>query len=124
MTYGQLATMIENPGALRAVGTALGKNPLMILVPCHRVLAAGGALGGFSAPGGTNTKRRLLRAEGVLDSQVEFERLAVKKIDVSIRLAVGRAAECAPGAAASLIISPDDFARPTRATMRSGSRRL
>jgi methylated-DNA-[protein]-cysteine S-methyltransferase len=59
-TYGELARAIEDPSALRAVGQALGHNPWPLVVPCHRVLAAGGGLGGFSAPGGADTKRRLL----------------------------------------------------------------
>jgi methylated-DNA-[protein]-cysteine S-methyltransferase len=46
------------------VGQALGRNPFAIIVPCHRVLAAGGKSGGFSAPGGVDTKRRLLEIEG------------------------------------------------------------
>ena len=52
------------PGAAQAVGQALGRNPVPIVVPCHRVLAAGGAMGGFSAPGGIETKRRMLVIEG------------------------------------------------------------
>lgn len=63
LTYGQVATAIGSPGAAQAVGQALGRNPIPILVPCHRVLAAGGAVGGFSAGGGTVTKRALLAAE-------------------------------------------------------------
>jgi O-6-methylguanine DNA methyltransferase len=51
-------------GAAQAVGQALGRNPFAIVVPCHRVLAAGGKLGGFSADGGVTTKRRLLTIEG------------------------------------------------------------
>jgi methylated-DNA-[protein]-cysteine S-methyltransferase len=62
-TYGELARRIEDPSALRAVGQALGHNPWPLVVPCHRVLAAGGALGGFSAPGGADSKRRLLLHE-------------------------------------------------------------
>lgn len=61
LTYGELAHRIENPGAVRAVGGALGRNPLPILIPCHRVLSGIG-LGGFSA--GQAWKRRLLEAEG------------------------------------------------------------
>ena len=63
LTYGELAQRIGSPGAARAVGGALGKNPFPIVVPCHRVLAAGGKLGGFSANGGVDTKRRLLALE-------------------------------------------------------------
>ena len=64
ITYGELADRIGSPGAQRAVGGALGKNPWPIVVPCHRVLAARGAIGGFSAPGGVDTKRRMLAIEG------------------------------------------------------------
>jgi methylated-DNA-[protein]-cysteine S-methyltransferase len=66
VSYGELASRIGSPGAARAVGQALGKNPLPIVVPCHRVLAAGGKAGGFSAYGGLGTKRRILAVEGVL----------------------------------------------------------
>jgi methylated-DNA-[protein]-cysteine S-methyltransferase len=66
LTYGEVATQLGEPGAARAVGQALGANPCPIVVPCHRVLAAGGALGGFSAPGGAATKQRMLRIEGAL----------------------------------------------------------
>lgn len=63
-TYGALCAAAGFPTAARETGTALGRNPVPIVVPCHRVLAAGGALGGFSAPGGVDTKRRLLTLEG------------------------------------------------------------
>jgi methylated-DNA-[protein]-cysteine S-methyltransferase len=65
MSYGQVAIAIGAPGSARAVGQALGRNPFAIVVPCHRVLAASGAIGGFSARGGVSTKRRLLGIEGV-----------------------------------------------------------
>jgi methylated-DNA-[protein]-cysteine S-methyltransferase len=65
-TYGEIAGRLGKPGAARAVGQALGRNPLPLLVPCHRVLAAGGKSGGFSAPGGLETKARMLAAEGYL----------------------------------------------------------
>ncbi|WP_114951320.1 methylated-DNA--[protein]-cysteine S-methyltransferase [Sphingosinicella terrae] len=64
VTYGELATRIGDRGAARAVGQALGRNPWPIVVPCHRVTAADGRFGGFSAPGGISTKRRLLEIEG------------------------------------------------------------
>jgi methylated-DNA-[protein]-cysteine S-methyltransferase len=63
-TYGEIARAVGEPGAARAVGAALARNPFPIVVPCHRVLAAGGELHGFSAPGGLATKRRLLAIEG------------------------------------------------------------
>ena len=62
-TYGELAAMIGSPGGARAVGRALGRNPFPIVVPCHRILAASGGSGGFSAPGGALTKMRLLDIE-------------------------------------------------------------
>jgi len=64
-SYGEIARALGMPRAARAVGQALGRNPFAIIVPCHRVLAAGGKLGGFSADGGVATKRRLLAIEGV-----------------------------------------------------------
>lgn len=64
VTYGELAARIGDPGAAREVGAAMARNPFPIVVPCHRVVAANGRLGGFSAPGGTETKRRLLALEG------------------------------------------------------------
>ncbi len=63
-TYGEVAAGIGSPGAARAVGAALGRNPVPIIVPCHRVLAASGKSGGFSAPGGATTKMKMLRIEG------------------------------------------------------------
>ena len=65
VSYGELATMVGNPGAVRAVGSAMANNPLAIVVPCHRVLASGGRPGGYSAPGGLRTKQQLLALEGV-----------------------------------------------------------
>ena len=63
-TYGELARQIDAPEAARDVGQALGRNPLPLIVPCHRIVAKGKGLGGFSAPGGVATKMRLLRLEG------------------------------------------------------------
>ena len=63
LTYGEVARRIGEPGAARAVGKALGENPVPIIVPCHRVLAAGGRTGGFSGGEGVETKLRLLTAE-------------------------------------------------------------
>jgi methylated-DNA-[protein]-cysteine S-methyltransferase len=64
LSYGDIAKRLGVPAEAREVGEALGRNPFPIIVPCHRVLAAGGKLGGFSAPGGVATKRRLLAIEG------------------------------------------------------------
>ena len=62
-TYGGLAQTMGAPGAQRAIGQALGRNPLAVLVPCHRVLGANGGAGGFSAFGGVTTKSKLLLLE-------------------------------------------------------------
>ena len=61
ISYGQLAKRVGNPNAARAVGSANGRNPLPIVIPCHRVIAGGGKLGGFS--GGLNVKQILLQIE-------------------------------------------------------------
>src|SRR5471030_1390258 len=62
-TYGDLAGLAGSPLASRAVGQAMAKNPLSLIVPCHRVLGSSGKLGGFSAHGGVETKLRLLEFE-------------------------------------------------------------
>ncbi len=62
-SYGELSAAIGS--SPRAVGTACGRNPIPIIIPCHRVLAAGGQIGGYSGNGGTTTKRYLLSLEGV-----------------------------------------------------------
>jgi methylated-DNA-[protein]-cysteine S-methyltransferase len=64
LSYGELARQIEAPDAARAVGQALGRNPIPIIIPCHRILAKGRRIGGFSAHGGVRTKERLLALEG------------------------------------------------------------
>jgi methylated-DNA-[protein]-cysteine S-methyltransferase len=65
ITYGEIARKIGvGPEMARDVGQALGRNPIPIIVPCHRVLAASGKMGGFSANGGIATKRRMLEIEG------------------------------------------------------------
>jgi methylated-DNA-[protein]-cysteine S-methyltransferase len=65
-TYGEIAAQLGDRLEARAVGQAMGKNPFPIVVPCHRVLGAGGRLGGFSAPGGAGVKLRMLAIEGAL----------------------------------------------------------
>jgi methylated-DNA-[protein]-cysteine S-methyltransferase len=64
LSYGEIAARLGEPALARDVGQALGQNPFALIVPCHRVIAAGGKLGGFSARGGTATKLRLLAIEG------------------------------------------------------------
>ena len=66
LTYGEVARRLGDSGAARAVGQALGRNPFAPVVPCHRVLAAKGKMGGFSANGGAATKRQMLLIEGGL----------------------------------------------------------
>ncbi len=64
MTYGEIAEQLGDKTLARAVGQAMGETPTPVIVPCHRVLAADGKIGGFSAPGGVITKLRLLSIEG------------------------------------------------------------
>lgn len=64
-TYGQLAANVHKPNAARAVGGVMARNPLPLLVPCHRVLASDGSMHGFSSPGGIETKIELLKHEGI-----------------------------------------------------------
>ena len=64
VSYGEIARRIGEPGGSRAVGQALGHNPIPIVIPCHRVVAAGGRIGGYT--GGLAIKRKLLRLEGAL----------------------------------------------------------
>ena len=79
LTYGEIARQLGEPEAARAVGQAMGQNPFPIIVPCHRVLGAGGKAGGFSAPGGLTTKARMLSIEGarIGDEPTLFERLPI-----------------------------------------------
>jgi methylated-DNA-[protein]-cysteine S-methyltransferase len=65
-TYGTLAKQLgAGPEVARDVGQAMARNPVPLIIPCHRVLAAGGKVGGFSAPGGSTAKIRMLELEGV-----------------------------------------------------------
>ena len=77
LSYGDIAARLGAPGEARAVGQALGQNPFPLVVPCHRVLAAGGKVGGSSANGGIATKLRLLSIEGARTSSAPtlFENL-------------------------------------------------
>lgn len=71
-TYGEIAAALGDPRAARAVGQSLGRNPFPIIIPCHRVLAAAGQPGGFSAHGGVATKMRMLAIEGA-PGNTEFD---------------------------------------------------
>lgn len=66
LSYGELAERAGNPGAARAVGSVMRRNPCPLIIPCHRVTASGGKLGGFSGPGGCSLKQAMLEHEGVL----------------------------------------------------------
>ena len=65
-TYSEVAKAIGKPLAVRAVANAIAKNPYPIQIPCHRVIRSDGSLGGYSGKGGINTKRKLLKSEGIL----------------------------------------------------------
>ncbi len=65
VSYGELAHAAGSDKAARAVGGAMARNPIPVFIPCHRVLSQGGGRGGFSAPGGLETKAKLLSLEGV-----------------------------------------------------------
>ena len=92
LSYGEVAAQVGSPGASRAVGQAMGRNPFPIIMPCHRVLAANGKLGGFTASGGTDTKQRMLMIEGVNDllTRSNQKKLSVKtgSFPYSVRKAV------------------------------------
>jgi len=64
VTYGELAKVVGRPAAARAVGQALSRNPILLIVPCHRIVGSTGNAVGFSAPGGVQTKARMLALEG------------------------------------------------------------
>ena len=66
ITYLDLAKAIKMPKAARAVANAVGKNPYPPKIPCHRVIRSDGKLGGYSAPGGIKTKKKLLKMEGII----------------------------------------------------------
>ena len=65
ITYKELAKRIGKPRAIRAVANAVGANPLLVIIPCHRVVRSDGSLGGYSGKGGMKTKLALLKKEGV-----------------------------------------------------------
>lgn len=72
-TYGEIAELAESPRAARAVGTAMAENRFPIVIPCHRVVASGGRIGGFSAPQGVSLKRQLLAVESDIALRHELE---------------------------------------------------
>jgi len=76
-SYGEVAAAIHSPKATRAVGSACGANPIPLLIPCHRVLASGGKVGGFS--GGLEWKQRLLMVEGVIAQELPMRAASLGK---------------------------------------------
>jgi methylated-DNA-[protein]-cysteine S-methyltransferase len=86
-TYGALAEQIGAQGAARAVGQALARNPFALIVPCHRVVASNGRMGGFSADGGITTKLRLLAIEGAAIDTYRAENLSARR--EKMRVAIG-----------------------------------
>ncbi len=78
-TYGEIASALGQPREAQAVGQALGKNPIALIIPCHRVVAAGGKPGGFSAHGGRATKARLLAVEGAPTEPIQLELRPTRK---------------------------------------------
>jgi O-6-methylguanine DNA methyltransferase len=79
LSYGEVAARLGKSGAARAVGQAMGRNPFPIIVPCHRILAANGKLGGFTANGGTDTKQKMLEIEGVQPGKSAKPKSVVKQ---------------------------------------------
>ena len=103
MTYGEIAERLGDRTLSREVGQALGQNPFPIIVPCHRVLAAGGKTGGFSAPGGVSTKMRMLTIEraqtngpAVVDQLSLFDQLPLAAPGSASGSALGRASVRSP----------------------------
>lgn len=92
-TYGEIAIGLGAPGSARAVGQALGRNPFAIVVPCHRVVAADGRMGGFSATGGVSTKLRMLAIEGAPTQQALFDGDGRYGYDPQVAVAHLRAAD-------------------------------
>ena len=100
LSYGEIAARLGAPGSARAVGQALGRNPFAIVVPCHRVLAAGGKVGGFSANGGIATKLRLLAIEGAARPGRSRALRRRRRVSASIRARRSRTCARRPGAGA------------------------
>jgi methylated-DNA-[protein]-cysteine S-methyltransferase len=118
--YGELAALAGSPGAARAVGQAVGKNPVPIVVPCHRVLAAGGKPGGFSAHGGVDTKRRMLEIEGVMLAPAKGgKRRKGLACDLDAAIAHLRQADPKLGAVIDRAVAPAMRLDPTESTFQA-----
>jgi methylated-DNA-[protein]-cysteine S-methyltransferase len=114
LTYGEIAARLGTPGSARAVGQALGRNPFAIIVPCHRVLAAGGKVGGFSATGGIATKLRMLSIEDSRNGQLAlFEGDGVLGYNPQVAVEHVRASD--PAMARLIDAAPPFTLRPDRA---------
>ncbi|MCA9621563.1 MAG: methylated-DNA--[protein]-cysteine S-methyltransferase [Myxococcales bacterium] len=94
VSYGELARRAGSPGGARAIGRTMAQNPIPLVIPCHRVLAAGGKPGGFSAPGGVATKEKLLALEGLALAAEPFDpaeaTAAIARVDPTLRRVVRR----------------------------------
>ncbi len=115
--YGELAALAGSPGAARAVGQAVGKNPVPIVVPCHRVLASGGKPGGFSAHGGVGTKLRMLAIEGV--NLAPRKRRAALACDLDEALAHLRKVDAKLGDVIDRAVAPKMRLDPTESTFQA-----
>ncbi len=113
LSYGELASRLGVPGAARAVGQALGRNPFPLIVPCHRVLAAGGRVGSFSADGGIVTKLRLLNIEA---RHAEDEAPAHPTFDAAAAVAHLRAADAGRARGSDTVGPCAMRVRPVRST--------
>jgi methylated-DNA-[protein]-cysteine S-methyltransferase len=102
ITYGELAARAKSPGASRAVGSAMAHNPFFVVVPCHRVVpsASKKKLGGFSAPGGELTKRRMLEIEGAFREPPPYDVArairALRKVDPALAKVIARSGARSP----------------------------
>ena len=95
LTYGELAQTTSPRTGARAIGRLVGANPIPLLIPCHRVIAANGRLGGFSAPGGADLKARLLFAEGVMLNRRLAPAIAhLRRVDPTLRRIIARVGPC------------------------------
>lgn len=96
ITYGELASACGHPGAARAVGNVMASNTVPIIIPCHRVVAAGGKLGGFSAPQGVLLKQRLLDLERATRVGTSADRSSARAVCAALRLPRCSMATAAP----------------------------
>ncbi len=103
ISYGELAALADRPGGAQAVGRAMATNPVPLIIPCHRVLAAAGRLGGFSAAGGVALKARMLVSEGVvLNAEHAAGVRHLRRVEPKLRATIDQATPYLPGLTAPL----------------------